>query len=180
MQTPRDPDTDPLLGSVVDGRYRLDRLLGRGGMGCVYAGQHVAIGRPVAIKVLGPDLVSDDHARRRFEREAQASGRLRHANCIGVTDYGALPDGSPYLAMEPGEGRTPEQVLDTENRLSVDRAVRIMRHILRALAHAHAQGLVHRDLKPCNVMLVPEGGDSEFAKLLDFGLARLMAGDGDR
>jgi eukaryotic-like serine/threonine-protein kinase len=167
-----------LVGNIVDGRYKLERMLGRGGMGCVYGAEHVGIGRPVAIKVLDPQLVSDANARKRFEREAQSTGKLRHANCVGVTDFGALPDGSPYLAMELVDGITLEHVLDTDTRVPVERAVHIMRHVLRGLAHAHAQGLVHRDLKPCNIMLVTEGADRDFAKILDFGLARLVGGAG--
>jgi serine/threonine-protein kinase len=171
---------DPLIGTLLDGRYRLERTVGRGGMGRVYGAEHVGIARQVAIKVLDPQLVSDDGARKRFEREAQSTGRLRHANCVGVTDFGTMPDGSPYLAMELVEGATLDQILDEKTRLPVADAVRIMRHILRGLAHAHAQGLIHRDLKPANIMLVAEGGDPLFAKLLDFGLARLVSGGGDR
>jgi serine/threonine-protein kinase len=171
---------DPLIGTLLDGRYRIERTVGRGGMGRVYGAEHVGIARPVAIKVLDPQLVSDDGARKRFEREAQSTGRLRHANCVGVTDFGTMPDGSPYLAMELVEGVTLDQLLDEKTRLPVADAVQIMRHVLRGLAHAHAQGLIHRDLKPSNIMLVTEGGDPLFAKLLDFGLARLVSGGGDR
>ena len=171
---------DPLLGTLLDGRYRLERTVGRGGMGRVYGAEHVGIARSVAIKVLDPQLVSDDGARKRFEREAQSTGRLRHANCVGVTDFGTMPDGSPYLAMELVEGVTLDQLLDEKTRLPVADAVQIMRHILRGLAHAHGQGLIHRDLKPANIMLVTEGDDPLFAKLLDFGLARLVSGGGDR
>jgi hypothetical protein len=172
--------SDPLVGNILDGRYLLQRMLGRGGMGCVYGAEHVGIGRPVAIKVLDPQLVGDGTARKRFEREAQSTGKLRHPNCVGVTDFGAMPDGSPYLAMELVDGVTLEHVLDVRGKLPLARAVHIISHVLRGLAHAHAQGVVHRDLKPCNIMLVTEGNDGDFAKILDFGLARLVNGGGDR
>jgi len=172
------PDgADAGVGLLLDGRYRVELVLGRGGMGCVYRAAHVALGRSVAIKMLDPDLVRDDDARRRFEREALATGRLRHPNIVGVTDFGAAPDGTPYLAMELVEGATLGDVLDAQDRLPPERAVHVMRHLLRGLAHAHAQGVVHRDLKPANIMLVTEGGDRDFAKILDFGLARLVGQD---
>jgi serine/threonine-protein kinase len=172
---------DPGTGAVLDGRYRLESMLGRGGMGRVYRAEHVGLGRPLAIKVLDPQLVGDDEARRRFEREAQTTARLRHPNCVGVTDVGVSPDGSLYLAMELVDGVTLEGVLDAQGKLPLARAIHVIRHVLRGLAHAHAQGVVHRDLKPCNIMLVHEGGDPDFAKILDFGLARMFAGgDADR
>lgn len=172
---------DPLLGDVLDGRYRFERLIGRGGMGRVFRAEHIGLGRAVAIKVLDPAVGNDDDARRRFEREATITARLRHPNCVGVTDFGQLPDGSPYLVMDLVEGQTLDDLLADTPRLPVERAVHVMRHVLRGLGHAHAQGLVHRDLKPCNIMLVTEGADRDFARILDFGLARLTAaGDSDR
>jgi serine/threonine protein kinase len=177
LLAPADTVPDPGVGVVVDGRYRLDRMLGRGGMGRVYRAEHIGLGRPVAIKVLDPELVTDDDVRRRFEREAQATGRLRHANCVGVTDFGTTADGSPFLVMELIDGATLDDVLADRPRLPPARAIHIMRHLLRGLGHAHAQGLVHRDLKPANIMLVADHGDPDFVKILDFGLARLAGGD---
>jgi len=173
LATPADAD----LGVVLDGRYRLDALLGRGAWGRVYRGRHLAIDRAVAVKILDPLVVGDDDGRRRFEREAQAAGRLHHVNCVGVTDYGATPDGSRYLAMELADGANLEDRLHEVTRLPVRAAVHIMRHVLRGLAHAHEAGLVHRDLKPANIMLTTSGADRDFAKILDFGLARMVAGD---
>lgn len=173
-------DTTPDPDVILDGRYRLQGIVGTGGMGRVYRAEHVGLGRPVAIKVLDPKLLSDDTARRRFEREAQATSRLRHANCVGVTDFGAMPDGSPYLVMDLVEGITLEDLLDAENRLPLPRAVHIMRHLLRGLGHAHSQGLVHRDLKPANIMLTTDGADRDVVRILDFGLARMVDGGSDR
>ena len=167
----------PGLGTVLDGRYRLEALLGRGGMGAVYRASHIALGRPVAIKVLDPRLTDDEDARRRFEREAQATGKLRHPNCVAVTDYGATPDGGRFLVMELAEGLGLADALSTRPQMPVARAVHIVRHVLRGLAHAHTHGLVHRDLKPENIVLVDEAGDRDFAKILDFGLAKMVAGD---
>jgi len=169
------PDRD--LGMVLEGRYRVDSLLGRGAWGRVYRASHLGIGRPVAIKFLDPQVTADDDARRRFEREAQATGRLRHPNCVSVTDFGATADGGRYLVMELADGVNLADLLANESRLPLPRAVHIMRHILRGLAHAHGHGLVHRDLKPPNIILVNEGGDRDFAKILDFGLARMVGGD---
>ncbi|MCB9562362.1 MAG: serine/threonine protein kinase [Kofleriaceae bacterium] len=172
-----DAGADALIGALLDDRYRVEALLGTGAWGRVYRATHVALRRAVAIKVLDAQVLADDEARRRFEREALATGRLRHPNCVAVTDVGALPDGSRYLAMELADGVNLADLLGDVPRLPVARAVHVMRHLLRGLGHAHGHGLVHRDLKPANIMLVAEGGDPDFVKILDFGLARMMAGD---
>jgi eukaryotic-like serine/threonine-protein kinase len=166
-------------GAVLDGRYRIDRLLGAGSTGRVYQGHHLGIGRNVAVKVLDPRLVGDDDIRRRFDREAHATGRLSHPNCVAITDSGATTDGGRYLVMELVAGTTLDAVIASQRRLPLERAVHVMRHLLRGLAHAHAQGLIHRDLKPANLMLTEEGGDRDFVKILDFGLARLIHGGDD-
>ncbi len=170
-------DTVPEGGVVLDGRYRLDVELGRGAWGRVFRGTHLGLGRTVAVKLLEPQHLADDDARRRFEREAQSSARLRHPNCVSVTDYGATADGGRYLAMELADGVRLDELLDRENRLTMSRAVHVMRHMLRGLAHAHGLGLVHRDLKPPNIMLCTEGADRDFARILDFGLARMVEGN---
>lgn len=169
--------TDPIIGEVLDGRYRVEKLLGRGGMGRVYRAEHVGIGRAVAVKVLDPRGGFETSARQRFEREAIATGKLRHPNCVGVTDFGMLPDGSLFLVMELLDGVTIDDVLADHTRLPLPRAVAILRHVLRGLAHAHGQGLIHRDLTPRNVILVAEPGDPDFAKVVDFGLAKMTGAD---
>jgi serine/threonine protein kinase len=175
--TALDTVPDAGIGLVLDGRYRLETLLGRGGMGRVYRATHLGLGRAVAVKLLDAPLIDGADAHRRFEREAQAAGRLRHRNCVGVTDFGAAAGGNRYLVMELAEGTHLADLLAERTRLPVPRAVDIARHLLRGLSHAHAQGLVHRDLKPANVMLVRDGDDADVARILDFGLARMVSGD---
>jgi tRNA A-37 threonylcarbamoyl transferase component Bud32/tetratricopeptide (TPR) repeat protein len=164
------------LGTVIDGRYRLDALLGRGGMGVVYRGEHVAIRRAVAVKLLHPTLAAMPELRSRFEREAIAIGRIDHPNCVDVSDFGKLDDGSLFLVMELLDGRSLGDLMDAEAPLAPHRALAILRHVLSGLGHAHAAGIVHRDVKPENVYLVTRDGDHEFAKILDFGIAKVIGG----
>ncbi len=163
------------IGQVIDGRYRLDAVVGRGGMGVVYKATHVGIHRVVALKLLHPTLAMVPDLRQRFEREARAIGIISHPNCVDVTDYGELPDGSLYLIMEYLEGVSLGDVLDRERGLDPRRALRILRHVLNGLGHAHQVGIIHRDVKPENVFLVTQGADTDFAKILDFGIAKLVA-----
>jgi serine/threonine-protein kinase len=173
----RDAD-DARLGQVVDGRYRLDALVGRGGMGVVYRAEHVAIRRTVALKLLHSSLAGIPELRSRFEREALAIGKIEHPNCVNVSDFGSLDDGSLFLVMEFLEGRSLGEVLESEHHLRPRRALRILRHILTGLGHAHAMGIVHRDIKPDNVFLLA-GDSGETAKILDFGIAKVLHGDRD-
>lgn len=162
------------LGSVLDGRYRVDALVGIGGMGSVYRSEHVGIGRPVAIKVLHADFIGNREASSRFQREALASGRLDHPNIVGVSDFGLLADGGCYLVMELLEGETLGARLERE-RIPWRDAIGILRGVLRGLRHAHDRGVVHRDIKPDNVFLAVKDGDP-ITKILDFGIAKLFAG----
>ncbi|HTJ47622.1 MAG TPA: protein kinase [Kofleriaceae bacterium] len=171
----RDSD-EARIGMVIDGRYRLDALVGRGGMGVVYKAEHVAIRRTVALKLLHSSLAGVPELRSRFEREALAIGKIEHPNCVNVSDFGSLEDGSLYLVMEYLEGRSLGEVLEQEHHLRPRRALRILRHVLTGLGHAHASGIVHRDIKPDNVVLVPTGAE-EVAKILDFGIAKVIGGD---
>jgi eukaryotic-like serine/threonine-protein kinase len=171
-EEPRDEDNE-MIGVVVDERYRIQGFLGRGAMGSVYRAEHVIIRRQVALKLLHPALVTIPEIAARFEREAFAIGRIDHPNCVGVSDFGRLEDGSLYLALELVHGRPLADVLDNEGRLEPRRALRIARHVLRGLAHAHRAGIVHRDVKPGNVVLTERDGDPDFAKVLDFGIAKL-------
>ncbi|HTM22332.1 MAG TPA: serine/threonine-protein kinase, partial [Kofleriaceae bacterium] len=150
------------------------RLLGRGGMGRVYEAIHVGIGKSVAVKVLaagGSPVIGD---KKRFEREAYATGRMEHPNCVVVSDFGALADGTLFLAMELLRGEALDKLLERERRLPAARALHILRHVLRGLEHAHGRGVVHRDLTTRNIYLVDHLGDRDFAKVLDFGLAKLI------
>jgi serine/threonine protein kinase len=166
------------LGSVLDGRYRVDAVLGKGGMGRVYKGEHTGIGRAVAIKVLHPDLGRNKEAAARFQREALASGRLDHPNIVGVSDFGVMEDGSLYLVMEALEGEGLGARLEREKRIAWPDASDIMRQVLAGLRHAHDKGVVHRDIKPDNIFLANKDGE-RIVKILDFGIAKLYAGSGD-
>lgn len=165
---------DLRVGEVIDGRYRIMGQLGKGGMGVVYRGAHVKLKRDVAIKVVSAAYAANPEIRGRFEREAVAIGKIDHPNCVGVYDVGQLPDGSLYLAMELLNGHTLGQLLERELQLPPARVLHILRHVLRGLEHVHASGLVHRDIKPENIFLVREGDDFDFAKILDFGIAKPM------
>ncbi|HET6610398.1 MAG TPA: serine/threonine-protein kinase [Kofleriaceae bacterium] len=159
---------------MIDGRYRITGELGHGGMGTVYRGEHLTIRRPVAIKILHPELSHNAEFNRRFEREAFASGRVDHPNCVTVSDFGHLDDGGLYLVMELVDGEPLADVLEREQRLAWPRALHIIRHVMRGLRHAHRAGVVHRDLKPENVILAHHDDDPDFAKILDFGIAKLV------
>ncbi len=161
-------------GEIIDSRYRILGVLGQGGMGSVYRAEHVTIRRPLAIKLLHPFVSQLSDSARRFEREAFAAGQVDHPNCVNVSDFGKLPDGRLYLVMELLEGISLRQLLD-QGPLPPARAVPIVRHVLRALGHAHKLGIVHRDIKPDNVILVERDGEKDFAKVLDFGIALLRS-----
>jgi serine/threonine protein kinase len=168
------PDGDPLVGRTLDDRYLLAGRLGEGGMGAVYRARHTLMNKPCAVKVLTGPAASEELAWRRFQREAQSASRLDHENCIRVTDFGRTADGIAYLVMELLEGRTLAEELNERGALAIPRLVPIGRQIAAALAHAHGLGVVHRDLKPDNVFLVPRGAAGDLVKVLDFGLAKLV------
>jgi serine/threonine protein kinase/tetratricopeptide (TPR) repeat protein len=173
------PAPDPLIGVVLDDKYRLDELLGQGGMGAVYRATHLLIERPVAVKVLSRRLVTDESARERFRREARAAGRLQHTNAVAVTDFGETRDGLVYLVMELLEGRPLREVLARESPLDPARAVSLMMQISAAVEAAHAAGIIHRDLKPGNIFLVQRPDSPYIVKVLDFGIAKLAADSGE-
>lgn len=169
---------DPVLGagSLVAGRYRISGLIARGGMGAVHAAVDERLSREVALKTLRPELVEDRTLVARFEREAQTAARLAHPCIAQVLDFGTSPEGLLYLVMERVRGETLATLLKREGRLAPLRAADIVEQTLGALASAHAEGVVHRDLKPGNIMIVPSGESRETVKLLDFGIAHLMDG----
>lgn len=161
---------------VLDGRFRVVRLLGRGGMGYVYLAEQVSLGRPVAIKVLRSDLSLTAGFSERFRREALLLSSVEHPAVVRVIDYGAHGD-APCLVMEYVEGETLETVLQREAPLSVERVERLLAQLSQGLSAIHAKGIVHRDLKPDNVVLTRSADGLEQARLLDFGIARLMSAD---
>jgi eukaryotic-like serine/threonine-protein kinase len=170
--------TDPLIGTVVAERYRIDRLLGEGGMGKVYAAEHVLMQKRLALKALRPELCTLPEFVARFEREALAAANIDHPNIAAATDLGKLPDGSLFLVLELVVGNSLRDVID-KGPMALERALHIARQIAAALTAAHALGIVHRDLKPENVTLVSKGGDPDFVKVLDFGVAKIPL-DSDR
>lgn len=174
------PARDAEIGAVIDDRYRLTERIGLGGMGAVYKAEHVGMGRVVAVKLLRPEMGGRQDAIDRFTREAQASARVSHKNVCAVSDFGVRDDGALYLVMEYLRGETLRERLDKVGRLPWTSAVAIARHVARGLAHAHAQGVIHRDVKPENVFLVQDDDDADFAKLLDFGIARSLENDDAR
>lgn len=163
---------DPRIGTVLAERYRIDSLIGEGGMGKVYQAEHVLMRKRLAVKVLHRELSSVPELVARFEREAMAAAHIEHENVAAATDFGKLPDGSVFLVLEFIEGRCLRDEL-AKGQMPPARALHIGRQIAAALGSAHALGIVHRDLKPENVMLVDKGGDSDFVKVLDFGVAKV-------
>ena len=165
---------DPWIGKVLDGRYQIIEMIGRGGMGTVYRAEHVGISKSVAVKLFSPRASNISSGQKRFSREAFACARVDHPNCVVISDFGTLEDGTLFIAMELLRGISLNELLKKEVRLKVARAIHIIRHILCGLSAAHQSGIVHRDLKPQNIVIVERLEDKEFAKILDFGLAKLV------
>jgi hypothetical protein len=172
---PSDGSTMRPVASVprtVDNKYRIEQLLGRGGMGAVYRARDMRLERLVALKVVRAELLNDPEARRRFRREAQIVARLQHPSIVSVYDYGTFVDGGAYLVMELVRGEDLRRVLQREGRLDPARAVRILTAVCDAIEAAHREGVLHRDLKPENILLP---GGSVDVKVLDFGVAKVVA-----
>jgi eukaryotic-like serine/threonine-protein kinase len=165
-----------LVGVVLDDRYRLDALLGEGGMGAVYQAHHLAMDRRVAIKLLKPHLTSDDAALQRFLREARATMKVDSEHAVKVLDFGITLQRDYYMVLEYLDGRTVQRELDVDGPFAPSRVVHIARQVLHALGAAHSSGLVHRDIKPDNILLSRVGDDPDHVKVLDFGVAKLMEG----
>jgi serine/threonine-protein kinase len=160
------------LPRVLDGKYRIEQLIGRGGMGAVYRARDMRLDRLIAVKVVRADLLQDMDARRRFRREAQIVARLQHPGIVSIFDFGTFADGGAYLVMELVRGEDLRRVLQREGTLDPARAARILSAVCHAIEAAHREGVLHRDLKPENILL-PGGGEIE-AKVLDFGVAKLV------
>jgi serine/threonine-protein kinase len=161
---------DPLVGTLID-RYRIKDVLGTGGMGTVYRVVHERMQKIMALKMLNPSLSADPVVRQRFRREARAASLLESHNTVAVFDFGETPSGALYLVMEYLRGRTLAAELTRVGRLAPARAVHVLAQVLRSLEEAHAQGIVHRDIKPDNIFLV-EGDEPDYVKVLDFGIAK--------
>src|SRR5258706_1829378 len=166
-----------MIGTFVDSRYCILRKLGEGAMGEVYLAEHVNLGRKEALKIIRPAHASDPEFVARFRREARATNRVQHPNIVSVYDFSQLPDGRLLLCMEYADGVGLDSVLGEKQRLPLPRAVHVLHQLADAVAHAHACGVVHRDLKPENLILVEHRGRSDVLKVLDFGIAKIVAQD---
>ena len=165
-----------LIGQVLDGKYRIEEQLGKGGMGAVYYAIHLGTERPVALKVISPQLMKHGEFVERFRREARAAGRLRHPNVVDVTDFGFAQvglDQVAYLVMEYLDGYTLNEVLADQEKLPLTWVLDILEQTCSAVQEAHQQGIIHRDLKPDNIWLEPNRRGSYTVKVLDFGIAKL-------
>ena len=170
------PSEDPWIGRVIAGRFVLERRLGKGGMGVVYLANHNVLRRPFAVKLLRREFVSNERALARFFREARVASSVDHANIVSIYDYGQTDKGEPYLVMEYVEGTLLYQLVVSSpgKCLHPLQAVDISLQVARALEHAHQRGVVHRDIKPENILITTVGGQTDFVKVLDFGVARVI------
>jgi serine/threonine protein kinase len=169
---------DSRVGAVIDEKFRLDEPLGRGAMGTVYRATQLNLERPVAVKIIRGEVVSNPVALERFKREALAIARLKHPRIISIFDYGVSPEHGAYIVMEHLEGQSLSAVLKGSEPLPLGRALQWMRQTCSAVAAAHAAGVIHRDLKPHNIFLEATQ-DGPFVKVLDFGLAKLQRNPGE-
>ncbi len=169
---------DKLLGQILNERYKVVEEIGRGGMSIVYKGVHELMDRLVAIKVLLPQLVSDQTSIKRFQVEAQAASCLSHPNVITIYDYGVVDDEQPFLVMDFLEGESLSDIIKRDDHVEMKRTIPIFMQAAEALEHAHQKGVIHRDLKSSNIMLINFEGKDDFVKVVDFGIAKLMPSSG--
>src|SRR5438105_4768250 len=170
-------EVDPLLGRVINDRYKIIEAIGHGGMGRVYKALQAPLDRVVALKVLGAGHDRDPHFYKRFFLEASVTAKLTHPNTITLFDYGRTEDGIFFIAMEYLLGRTLSQAMQGDGPLAQERVIHIAQQICRSLREAHALGIIHRDLKPANVILLRQQDDHDFVKVLDFGLVKFFQGE---
>ncbi|MDX6695710.1 MAG: eukaryotic-like serine/threonine-protein kinase [Blastocatellia bacterium] len=166
-------DGDGLIGQTLANKYRIEELINEGGMGAVYRGTHILMEKTVAVKVLHPALAADDTIVARFSREAKAASRISHPHALNVTDFGESDNGVVFLVMEYLHGKTLKEVIHEAGPMPLARVNEIIRQVCGALEAAHGEGVVHRDLKSDNIMLVDVSGGGDWAKVLDFGIAKI-------
>lgn len=165
---------DPLLGTTLAGNYEIQEVIGHGGMGVVYKARHALMDRIVAIKMLQAQLISDSMSVKRFQQESQSASRISHPNVITVYDFGISPSGQPFIVMDYLQGISLADVIKEEGQIGVERAIKILSQACDALDHAHKQGVLHRDVKPTNFVLINYDEEKDFVKVVDFGVAKLM------
>jgi serine/threonine-protein kinase len=180
ISVPEPSSTDPLVGKVLAGRYRLIEKIGQGGMGAVYKGQHVRMNRLTAIKVLTGELANDPQFVARFEREAEMASHIDHPNAVNIYDFGEAEDGIVYIAMEFIEGHPLSTIIEKEGALTLERVVRITYQAADALHAAHQLGIIHRDFKPDNIMICQKSGRPDWVEVVDFGIAKRAAIEPDK
>src|SRR5215813_7699779 len=162
---------------ILDGKYQIEQLLGQGGMGAVYRATHLGTKRTVAVKVIHPELSSHKEFIARFQREAEAAGRLQHPNVVDVTDFGFAQTERgrvAYLVMEYLNGATLAEIIQEEGKLPPSWVIDILEQVCAAVDEAHRAGIIHRDLKPDNIWLEPNGRGGDTVKVLDFGLVKFI------
>jgi serine/threonine-protein kinase len=169
---------DALVGQTLASKYRIEERISEGGMGTVYRATHILMEKAVAIKVLHPSLAADDKIVARFTREAKAASRISNPHALNVTDFGDSENGIVFLVMEYLRGKTLKEVIRGEGPMPLARVVEVTRQICGALDAAHAEGVVHRDLKSDNIMLEEVAGGNDWAKVLDFGIAKILETEG--
>jgi serine/threonine-protein kinase len=174
---PVEDDRPPRAGDVIAGRYRIDRVLGAGGMGVVFSGLHLDLAQPVAVKLILPSAMNNKELRERFLREARAAARLKSEHVTKVLDVGQLESGAPYMVMELLEGCDLAAFLAQNGRVSPRTAADFIAQACEAVAEAHALGIVHRDLKPQNLFLTTCVGGDALIKVLDFGVSKVSIAD---
>ena len=173
------PEADEYIGKTIAQKYRVEQMIGEGGMGKVYKATQLALDKPVVLKVLRKALLADERTVARFSREAKAASRLNHPNSISVMDFGQAEDGALYIAMEYVQGKDLHSILSREWPLPEARVVRIVAQVLSALSDAHGASVIHRDLKPENIMVEQRRGEADFVKVLDFGIAKIQDSTGE-
>ena len=171
--TALESNTSELVGRTLAGKYRIDEVISEGGMGTVYRATHILMDKRVAIKVLQPSLAADSVVVARFSREARAASRISHPHAISVTDFGESEDGIVFLVMEFLHGKTLKEIIRSNGPLPLPRVVEIMRQVCGALEAAHAENVIHRDLKSDNIMLI-DVAEGDWVKVLDFGIAKIQ------
>jgi len=164
------------IGEILDGKYRIEAELGRGSFGAVYRAVQVNIDRQVAIKVLKPKAKMDEEMQRRFKREAKLSSQLHSQHSIKIHDFGETSDGRMYIVMEYLQGEPLDSLVRKEGPLPPERVAHIMRQVLDSLGEAHTKGIIHRDLKPDNIFVCNNSAQTDFVKVFDFGIAKVVGG----